>query len=90
MSEPEVISIPKVIWKTISNDDFVFRHKKYTLRVEQMDDDYWWWCAYYGDDYIAFDDPRAKTELEAKIFAESALNIHWRNNPKNAIKCKQD
>ncbi|HLF52768.1 hypothetical protein [Flavobacterium sp.] len=62
--------LPAVAWVAIADDDFVFRNGKYCLRVERMDKKYWWWCVYNGKEYAGFDEPRAKTEMEAKLLAE--------------------
>lgn len=69
--------LPAVAWDKIADDDFVFRFGDYCLRVEQMNKDYWWWCVYYIDDYAGFDEPKAKTELEAKLLAEICFVRHW-------------
>jgi len=66
-TEQELIPIT---WESLASDDFVFRYERYCLRVEQMNKKYWWWAVYFGDLHIAFDDPRAKTENEAKYLAE--------------------
>lgn len=69
--------LPAVAWDAIADDDFVFRFGDYCLRVEQMNKRYWWWCVYYKDDYAGFDEPKAKTELEAKLLAEMCFVRHW-------------
>jgi hypothetical protein len=70
------MKIPEVIWENIDDDDFMFKYGSYTLRVEQMDNKYWWWCVYGNKGEIAFDDIRARTELEAKLLAERAFIKH--------------
>ena len=75
----------KVEWSLLGKDDdnFIAKNGKYTLRVEQMSKKYWWWCVYYGkNDYAAFDEPRAKTEKEAKLLAENAFLRHVIDNLK--------
>lgn len=69
--------LPAVAWDKIADDDFVFRFGDYCLRVEQMNKRYWWWCVYYKDDYAGFDEPKAKTEIEAKLLAEICFFRHW-------------
>ena len=71
------VLLPAVAWEAIADDDFVFRFGDYCLRVEQMNKRYWWWCVYYNDDYAGFDEPKAKTELEAKLLAEICFVRHW-------------
>lgn len=73
---------PIVVWDKIATDDFVFRFEDYWLRVEKMNKKYWWWCVYYKDDDAGFDDPKAETELEAKMFAEICFSTHY-NKMKN-------
>jgi len=72
------MKIPVVEWENIADDDFVYSYNKYMLRVEQMNKHHWWWCVYRdegkkGLKYVAFDDPHACTELEAKLLAELAF-----------------
>lgn len=74
------MELPEVIWQAIADDDFVFRHKDYCLRVEQMNRRNWWWAVYKGKDEIAFDDPGAETELEAKLLAELAFIKYYCKN----------
>lgn len=71
--------LPAVAWEEIGKqkDDFIFRYGDYCLRVEQMNKRYWWWCVYYKHDYAGFDEPKAKTELEAKLLAEVCFVRHW-------------
>lgn len=69
-------SIPTIQWQSNDIDDFIFRHENYCLRVEQMDKKYWWWCVYYNKDILVFDNPRATTELEAKLLAELCFVKH--------------
>lgn len=69
----EQLKLPIIEWKAIADDDFVFRYGNYLLRVEQMDKKYWWWAVYRNNEEIAFDDPTAITELEAKLLAELAF-----------------
>lgn len=70
--------LPAVAWEEIGKqkDDFVFRYGDYCLRVEQMNKKYWWWCVYYKDGYADFDNPSARTELEAKLLAELSFIRH--------------
>lgn len=68
--------LPAVLWSYIGVDDFIFRHGDYCLRVEKMDKGYYWWCVYYKDEYAGFDEPRAKTEKEAKLLAELCFIRH--------------
>ncbi len=70
--------IPNVNWTETGNEDFTSNIGNYCLRVERMDKDYWWWCVYFKDDYAGFDEPRAKTECEAKNYAESAFRSHFK------------
>jgi hypothetical protein len=69
-------ALPVVEWENIGKDDFTFRFADYCLRVEQMDKRHWWWCVYFKDGYAGFDEPRAKTELEAKLLAELCFVRH--------------
>lgn len=68
--------LPAVLWSYIDADDFIFRHGDYCLRVEKMDKGYYWWCVYYKEEYAGFDEPRAKTEKEAKLLAELCFIRH--------------
>ena len=70
------MKLPEVIWENIDDDDFVFKHGDYTLRVEQMRKKYWWWCVSFDKEEIAFDDPAGRTELEAKLLAERVFIKH--------------
>lgn len=72
------MKLPDVKWKATrdgkqvfsnDDDDFIFKYKKYCLRVEQMHDKNWWWCVYYADDYLEFDDPSASTCEQAMDYA---------------------
>jgi hypothetical protein len=74
--------LPDVAWDAIADDDFVFRFGDYCLRVEQMNNSYWWWCVYYQDEYAGFDEPKAKTKLEAKLLAEICFVRHWSSHSK--------
>jgi hypothetical protein len=74
------MTVPSIIWKNIDDDDFICRIGNYCLRVEQMDKKYWWWCVYWYKDEIAFDEPNAKTEKEAKLLAELYFIRHFINH----------
>ena len=72
----------KIKWDPVGEeaDDFFAKSGKYTLRVEQMSKKRWWWCVYLGDNSIAFDDPQATTQKEAKLLAENAFLRHLIQN----------
>lgn len=69
-SEEQQELMPAITWDELADDDFVFRHEGYCLRVEQMRKKHWWWAVYFQNTEIGFDDPWAKTENEAKCLAE--------------------
>jgi len=78
--DKEQLILPIITWEAIADDDFVFRYGNYCLRVEQMDRKYWWWAVTKNDEEIAFDEPRATTELEAKLLSELAFIRQWIKN----------
>lgn len=73
-------TLPDIVWNAIDKDDFVCNIDKYCLRVEQMDKNYWWWAVYLDNDEIGFSDPKASTEMEAKLFAENCFLRYYYQN----------
>lgn len=65
-----LLTLPMVIWQRLADDDFVFNHGKYCLRVEQLDTNAWWWAVYYENQEVGFNEPQGKTETEAKLLSE--------------------
>lgn len=67
----------EILWKNLSDDDFLATCGDYMLRVEQMDDDVWWWEVYYQNEaIIGGHQYQPETEELAKAFAEMTYLAH--------------